>query len=42
MKKNIMPGFEKENTNVQEKIMRVNKICLQVFREAKEYLENIN
>ena len=35
-------SVEKENTNVQEKIMTVNKICLQVFREAKEYLQGIN
>ncbi|MDB5222187.1 MAG: response regulator [Chitinophagaceae bacterium] len=35
-------GIEKENTNVQEKIMAVNKICRQVFQEAKEYLEDIS
>lgn len=35
-------GVEKENAHVQEKIMAVNEICLQVFREAKEYLEDMN
>jgi CheY-like chemotaxis protein len=35
-------AVEQENTNVQEKIMKVNEICLQVIREAKEYLDSIN
>jgi signal transduction histidine kinase/DNA-binding response OmpR family regulator len=35
-------AVEKENTNVQEKIMAVNEICLQVIREAREYLQGIN
>jgi CheY-like chemotaxis protein len=34
-------GIQKENTYVREKIMAVNKICLQVFQEAKEYLERM-
>ena len=34
-------GIQKENTYVQEKIMAVNKICLQVFQEAREYLERM-
>jgi CheY-like chemotaxis protein len=34
-------GFEKENTTVQGKIIKVNKICLQAFQEAEKYLENI-
>jgi len=33
---------EKENTNVQEKIMTVNKICFRVFRGAREYLAGIH
>ena len=33
-------SVELENANVQEKIMAVNEICLQVIREAKQYLEN--
>jgi signal transduction histidine kinase/CheY-like chemotaxis protein len=35
-------SLENENINVQEKIMAVNEICLQVFREAREYLQGIN
>jgi signal transduction histidine kinase/FixJ family two-component response regulator len=35
-------GVEKENTNIQENIIMVNKICQQVFREAREYLQGIN
>jgi len=35
-------SVEKENTNVREKIMTVNNVCLQVFREAREYLADIN
>jgi len=34
--------IESKNIYVQEKIMMVKEICLQVFREAKEYLERIN
>jgi len=34
--------IESKNIYVQEKIMMVKEICLQVFREAKAYLERIN
>jgi len=34
-------GVEKEDTNVQEKIIAVNEICVQVFREAGEYLQGM-
>jgi response regulator RpfG family c-di-GMP phosphodiesterase len=33
-------SVEKENTSLQEKIMAVNEICLQVLREAREYLQS--
>jgi signal transduction histidine kinase/CheY-like chemotaxis protein len=34
-------GVQGKDTYVQEKIMVLNKICQQVFREAKEYLDQI-
>ncbi|MCW3089810.1 MAG: histidine kinase [Ferruginibacter sp.] len=35
-------GIQNENIYVQDEIALVNTICMQAFREAKEYLEGIN